>query len=761
MKQKTKCIIETTILFLLIFASTSYIINTQFSFSKIKSEANNSNKLQNIAYDYAYDQAEKLTSNYFIENKGQFDLNYEFYVKLPGFTLAFTTDRITFFINNNQFSISFNNANGIKPTGCDKLSSYSNFYYKNEQYTYVTHFNKITYNNLYDGITLVYYISAHGLKYDFRIEPFADVSQIMMLYDGLDDIKVQSNKVIFSLNEIKISDENLISWYSDNNENLAIRFYQLDTNFMDDNFKVRFSLPENYDNSRGIIIDPLICLFSTFLGGSLSEHPTAGGDVGEKDLAIDHDNNIIICGRTTSTDFPTAQPYQDSLNGSCDCSIVKLSPDGQTLLFASYFGGNDEEWVTSVAIDSLNNIGITGTTFSTNFPLLNELQGTFLGSPVGYSTDAFVAKFDENGTLIFSTYWQGSYSDWGYGIDFDDSGYIYVTGSTSSDDFFTVNAYQDTIATFETGDIFLTKFSPDGQSVLFSTYLGGDGPDAGLDLKIDNENNVIITGRTEGTTFPTLNPYQTSIVNNWACVLVKFNSTGELEFSTTIDGNFIETGYGIAIDDDNNIIIAGGTTSSDFPMVDATRPTSEGAEAFIAKFSPDGQSLLYSTYFGGGGGEEAHDITLDKDGNYVLVGKTTSPDLPLIHTYQLNYGGNYDAFVTVIAVNGTILSVSYLGGAFQDEAIGVKVDSDNAIIIGGATHSSDFPTQDAYQSTLAGTSDLFVTKLYLNLTLPNNVPTPTPSTTPTEPVGFTVAFVYIIGILSLLGIHFVAKNRKN
>lgn len=142
----------------------------------------------------------------------------------------------------------------------------------------------------------------------------------------------------------------------------------------------------------------------------------------------------------------------------------------------------------------------------------------------------------------------------------------------------------------------------------------------------------------------------------------------------------------------------------------------------------------------------------------MVVGKTTSSNFPIKHAYQNYYGGNYDVFITVIAENSNLLSSSYLGDSELDHAIGVRVDSDNFMIVGGYTLSSNFPVESAYQSTKSGTNDMFVSKFELDLTLPDNTPTKGDSTETTE--DGSIPIVSILGILSLLGGCIILLRKK-
>jgi hypothetical protein len=702
------------------------------------------------------EQREKLTSIYFIENKGQFADELKFYTRVSNMGIGFAVSQIIFYDTRSEFRINFIGSNLVEPKGNCLLKSYSNFYTSNSQQKQVQHYGQLIYENLYNGIDLIYKFTDAGLKYDFIIEPYADVKQIQLEYEGLDSLVVESNRLILSKTNNFIFDDQLVAWYEDTEEEIPVSFTRREQR------QVSFVFGIDYDISKRVIIDPLICIFSTYLGGNLLENPTRGADTGEKGMIVDEFGNIIIVGRTDSTDYPLANATQGSLTGHFDVMVTKLAPDAQSLIFSTYFGGSGEEWATDVAVDSDGNLVVVGRTDSENFPTLNAIQDTYGGGTVDEECDIFLLKLNKNGILLFSTYWGGSLDDWSYGVEFDSSKNIIISGGSSSSDFYTLNAHQGSHSPGTTSDVVVTKFSSNGQTILFSTFLGGSGAESGKALAIDNNDNILVAGTTQGTTFPTYNAYQTTVNGFSANILAKFSSTGVLQYATTIEGSSMENCYAVTFDDQNNPIVAGSTTSVDYPIMNATQASlSEGLDAFITKLSADGQTLLYSTFLGGNGGDECRDVVLDKNGNYLVVGHTTSITFPIKHAYQYYYSGNYDVFITLIDSNSTLISSSYLGGISQDQAVGVGVDPSNNIIVGGFTLSSDFPILNAFQSSMSGFNDLFISKFELDLTLPDITPpnpTPTSLTSTNEGIGLPSVVLFII--LSFIGGSLILQKKR-
>ncbi|MHA1306409.1 MAG: SBBP repeat-containing protein [Candidatus Heimdallarchaeota archaeon] len=495
--------------------------------------------------------------------------------------------------------------------------------------------------------------------------------------------------------------------------------------------------------------------FSSYFGGSGDEQYSDAADVGRCDMILDSDDNIIIVGRTSSTDLAVVNAYQDTYNGgSHDVYVVKLSPDGQTVLFCTYLGGSGAEWATCVTIDNDDNIIVGGTTTSTNFPTLNPYQGSNLGGAF-YNCDAFVVKFNTSGHLQYSTFLGGTGDDWCYGIDVDSIGRIAITGSTLSTDFPMDEAFQDT----HTGtgvDYFITMFTSNGLATRFSTYLGGSESDAGSSLTYDNEGNVLVTGITVSTTsYPLVNAYDDSYNGgSWDNCVAKFYNNGTIIFSTFIGGAGYDQAYDIITDSENNILIVGSTTSNNYPTVEELQGSLNGAmDAIISKLSSDGQTLMFSSYIGGSGAEESYGVIVDQQDQIILSGLTSSQDLTLESAYQTTYGGGEtDAFITRLDENYQLNYTTYLGGSDIDEGQRIDCTSDGNIVTYGYTQSDDFPTEEAYQNSLSGSSDVFIAKFNLDLYVVSKGE-------PTVLNGFTI--INPLGVIFLVGALFTFIKRRH
>jgi RHS repeat-associated protein len=326
--------------------------------------------------------------------------------------------------------------------------------------------------------------------------------------------------------------------------------------------------------------------------------------------------------------------------------------------------------------------------------------------------------------LDYSTYLGGNKRDEGIAVALDDDGNAYVIGTTKSkDDFPVVNPIQSMIDDKE--DVFISKLSADGSTLLYSTYLGGKKDDEGKDIVVDTNGHAIITGDTKSKDdFPLVNAWQPQHGGDKDAFIAKLSPDGSaLIFSTYFGGHDEDEGEGIAVDTLGNIVITGETESKPndgFPILNALQATLGGDDdAYVAKLSSDGSTLLFSTYLGGNEDEESEAIALDSNDNIYITGETESEhDFPLVNAAQGTHGGKDDAFVAKLSSDGsTLLYATYLGGDKDDEAEGIAVNANGEAIVTGETESKEnqnFPLVNAIQPNHGGKDDAFITKLSAN-----------------------------------------------
>ncbi|MGV3722205.1 MAG: SBBP repeat-containing protein, partial [Actinomycetota bacterium] len=297
-------------------------------------------------------------------------------------------------------------------------------------------------------------------------------------------------------------------------------------------------------------------------------------------------------------------------------------------------------------------------------------------------------------------------------------GSVFVTGFTDSTDFPTTGSG----AAQGGGDAFVTKLSPDGSTVLFSTYLGGSGADAGRGIGVDAAGRVTVSGATDSEDFPTTGGFQPNLGGGSDGFVVRLSSNGaNLEFGTYLGGSGNDGATRLTLDPDSNVYLTGYTNSVNFPVSEfAMQPEFSGDyDAFVTKISAAG-AVEFSTYLGGRDGDSGAGIAVDFDRSVYVGGSTDSGDFPIgpesfTDTFQ---GGRFgDAFVTKLSASGsTRVYSTYVGGSGSDQGADIAVDLDGYCYITGTTNSNDLmlasPTIQPFQGSLpGGLSDIFVHKI--------------------------------------------------
>jgi hypothetical protein len=318
-------------------------------------------------------------------------------------------------------------------------------------------------------------------------------------------------------------------------------------------------------------------VYSTYLGGN-------GEDLGQG-IAVDAAGDAYLTGYTTSTNFRTKNPLQAANAGAGDAFVAEINPTGSALVYSTYLGGSGLDYGAAVAVDSAGNAYVTGTTYSTDFPLKNPLQAA-----PGGDWEAFVARIGPSGSALdYSTYLGGSGSGnvggSGYGIAVDSAGFAYVTGYTTSANFPT------TPGAFQTNfggewDAVVSKINPTGSALVYSTYLGGSEVETGWAIALDGEGNAYVSGSTGSRNFPTVNPFQRALKGGGDAFVSKLNAAGSaLLYSTYLGGSGAEDGFGIAVDSAGRAYVTGDTSSTNFPTMNPVQSAHGGGQydAFVAE----------------------------------------------------------------------------------------------------------------------------------------------------------------------------------
>lgn len=410
--------------------------------------------------------------------------------------------------------------------------------------------------------------------------------------------------------------------------------------------------------------------FSTYLGGT-------DLDVGFS-ISLDGAGNVYAAGRTASTNFPTTRGAlrETDPDGTTalDGILVKLSPTG-ALLYSTYVGGSNYDICHGIAaVDERDASGgflgshvlITGETRSSDFPGRNGYQTTFAGG----SIDGFVLSLSPNpsdsttgpadpGDLLYGTFLGGGGDDSGYGLAADAEGRALVTGMTTSDSFPTTHdALKSTIA--GASDAFVVRVDPSvvgAGSLSYGSYLGGGGNEIGYGITRGSDGHVYAAGETTSANFPTTSAaFDRQLGGSSDAFVVRLDLAqpplSQLRYGTLVGGSSTDWARQIAVDPAGTALLAGGTNSSNFPRVDSLQGDQSGQDAWAARLDAAGTALLFSTYLGGSGNDEARGIALDRSGDAYLTGETNSSNFPTTAgAFDRTFGSMGDCWVAKIRLS--------------------------------------------------------------------------------------------------------------
>jgi hypothetical protein len=539
----------------------------------------------------------------------------------------------------------------------DELPGKSNYFIGNDPSkwrTNVPNYAKVEYRQVYPGVDLVYYGNGRQLEHDFVVAPGADPRVIRLGIQGADKLEVDAagDLVLHAgggavrLRKPVVYQE--VGGVRQEVSGAYVVRPSLQSEIRNPKSAIGFEIAA-YDPTRPLVIDPVL-VYSTYLGGS-------GDDYGHG-IAVDAAGNAYVIGSTgVFGNFPTVGPLQSTIGGGRDVFVAKLNAAGSALLYSTYLGGSDWDEGSAIAVDSAGNAYVTGSTVSGNFPTASPpLEAAF---SVYRAYHAFVAKLNASGSaLLYSTYLGGNVADYGNGIAVDSAGNAYVVGETASTNFPTASPLQPAYGGGNY-DAFVAKVNAAGSALVYSTYLGGSGQEAGRGIAVDSAGNAYVTGYTYSTNFPTASPLQAAF-GGGACgsdpcydaFVVKLNGAGSaLVYSTYLGGSGSDGGCSIAVDAGGNAYVTGSTNSTDFPMASPLQAAFGGGnfDAFVAKLNAAGSALFYSTYLGGSGNDGGYGIAVDFSTNVYVTGYTGSTNFPVAAPLQSASGAGDDAFIAKIS----------------------------------------------------------------------------------------------------------------
>lgn len=610
--------------------------------------------------------------------------------------------------------------------GLDRLGGVSNYFIGNDPAQWranIPNYGRVRVRAVYPGIDIIYYGHGRQLEYDLVVAPGADLNAIRLEFRGARKLRLSPQGDILLKShggDILMRSPNV--YQEVDGQKIPVRGAFVRVGKKQIGFRV-----EGYDPSKPLTIDPTLTLaYSTLLGGSNTDFGVS--------IAVDSAGNAYVTGKTYSTNFPLQNAFQSTMSGTSveayDAFVSKLSADGSSLIYSTYLGGSDNnEDCDGIAVDSAGNAYVMGVTMSNNFPTTaNALQPTSVQG--NFIRQVFVSKLSASGSsLLYSTYLSTTNSTElpKGGIAVDAFGNAYVTGTTDSPSFPVKNAFQS--AFVNGGDsAFITKLdttASGADSLVYSSYLGGatgfPSDSEGNSVAVDANGNAYIAGITEDPNFPTRNAFQPAISppgsghQTLDAFLTKINTNASgndsLLYSTFLGGSDHEREAYVAADQAGNVYITGKTFSTNFPTKNPFQPTntSPNNSAFVTKLdttASGANSLVYSTYLGGSGGNSANSIAVDSNGDVYIAG---IGDIPQVNPLPVAPADRFSFLAKLNSDGSDLIYSTFFWGVINDLALD---SAKNAYVTGiQIEDGTNFPTTPgAFQTQPAG-EDAFISKL--------------------------------------------------
>jgi|GEM_PF-596992 len=661
----------------------------------------------------------------FIKNVGQVDNNILFQVKSADISFDFTKGGLIVSGLNKTCGncsedlsvpvlITIKGADDSSDVrAVDQLPGNANFLIgqnESEWHKDVPWYGKILYEEILPGINLTYTGKDGVLKREFEVGKGVDPSVIRLVYSGAGDPSIADDgSLLVNTSFGTISELPPYSYQMINGVQVPV-----DSSYKIYNeSEIGYSVT-GYDPAYALIIDPYL-EYSTLIGGSLEDYGM--------DIKVDKTGNAYITGYTSSCDYPLLNPLNMTspirFNGSHiqknrDVFITKIGSDqngNATILLSTYIGGSADDFGRGIAVDSMNNIYITGDTFSSDFPVLYPFAN---GQSLHGSDDAFVLKINSNlNSIQWSDYLGGNFADQANDIALDSLDAVYLTGKTvgnnqykNPDQVFPVtdNAYQTSPNPDATlGDAFATKISADGKKIEYSSYISGSGEDSGNGIDVDGQGCAYIFGTT---TSPNLLPsgvpgYQKVLKGSQDAFLFKMNFQAGVPpvYATYLGGSTgYDYGQAVAVDTAGQAFVTGATASyimngaaaDNFPVTNGAMQTKKGwpydafeKDAFVTKFNFNGDNLVYSTFLGGTKDDWGYGIDIDNTGRAFVTGYSSSSQIPssgLVNPLK-GASGSQDGFLTVVNPAGSAAEFSTFFGGYRDDisrAVAIGPDGDGS-----------------------------------------------------------------------------------
>jgi beta-propeller repeat-containing protein/type IX secretion system substrate protein len=554
-----------------------------------------------------------------------------------GHVLGFQTTGMYVAAGDHMLKTTFVNANNIIPAADQEPSSYD----KTQQ------LGKVTYADLWDGITLTYEQTASGIaKSTYVVQPGADAGSIRLTYN-VPAVINNAGQLEYRFETGRLTESAPIAWQVIDREKVPVDVKYM--RFVD--MGVGFELGQ-YDDMYEVVIDPALT-WNTFLGATGNDKCFG--------IALDANNKLYVIG---SSEYSWGSPITDISTSGSDVFVAKLNSDG-TLVWNTFLGGSAWSKGADLKLDVNGNIFITGISRST------------WGAPVHPFTggdDAFVAKYNQNGVLQWNTFVGGSGVENGAAIAIGTNGNIFIAGESDLTWGTPINAYASS------SDAFVAKLNGSGY-ILWHTFHGSTSIDKCYGIAVDDNGNAYVVGSSSASWGSPINPayFPGPFTPSENAFIFMLNSSGIFQWNT-FWGRGSTRAHAIIVDKDGNLVITGPSFDSWGTPIN---PKSWAIDCFVAKLNTQG-ALLWNTYMGGGYDDWGNAITVDRNDNIFVAGFSRgtwgSPLDPHVN--------NTDAFAAKLDSSGALQWHTFVGGWIHDRGEGIAVDGNGSVYVTGWSDAS-------------------------------------------------------------------------
>lgn len=719
----------------------------------------------------------------FVRNDGQWDAHVRYAARLHGGAIFAEDNAFTFVLHSpeqlhqfydNKFEGKFQplidaaayrmSFVGARPSTQiipkDSCTHYHNYFIGSDPSHWASRvplFHSICYRQLYDGISLIVSQYQHSLKYEFYVLPASDPSQIRIQYDGVNSMKLSNGHLIITTSVSRVMELPPFAYQIDDHGDTLY----VNCDYVLDKSSVSFKLGA-YNPNLALVIDPVV-VFSSYSGSA--------SDNWGYTATYDSEGNLFGGGICFGANYPTTYgAYQvDYAGGQTDISISKFNAQGNALLYSTYIGGALLDIPHSLYVNDNDELYILGTTGSSDYPVTpRAFDTTFNGGPnttlstslaFSHGSDIVISKLSAEGDLLLaSTYVGGSMNDGiniasvlrkNYADDnrgeilIDENSNVLVVSSTYSSDFpVTPDAYDTTYNGAQ--DVCVFKMSQDLSQMIWSTYLGGAGNDAGYSMALASDNSVYVCGGTLSSDFPTtLGAKQTVLAGGADGFVAHISENGNvLRHSTFLGQPDYDQCYLVKVDRQDHPHLFGQTNASGNAWIQNAQYAVPGSGQFLTKLSSSLDSIIWSTAFGTGNvGPDISPTALMVDycsniymsgwGGYQLNGFGGTSGLPITNDAFQSFTDGSDFYFICISDDASQLKyASFFGGTTVSSAR-EHVDGGTSrfdrkgriyqAVCAGCGGQSDFPTTNGAWSNQNGSTNCNLGVIKMDFGLPEVV----------------------------------------